>query len=102
MAENRVIIEHKDGRSYSVTREAFEAMYQPEGFKITGEETDAAFDLVGVPAPRRPRSRPRSKGAKAKGVKPLAVARPREIEPERPRPSEVISPPQAEPGSEPG
>lgn len=59
--EKRHIIEHKDGRSYSVTKDAFQRIYEPEGFKITGEETPAAFVAVGVPAARKPRSRPSSK-----------------------------------------
>ena len=57
-----VIIEHADGRRYSTTRAAHKAMY-PD-FDIVGEETDADFDVIGVPQPRRPRPPRRQKAAK--------------------------------------
>lgn len=40
---DRVIINHPDGRSYSVTRKAFEKLYEPEGFSVSGPETAESF-----------------------------------------------------------
>lgn len=61
MAEKRHIITHRDGRSYSVTKDAFTKLYEPEGFKLGDEETPAAFQVVGVPAPGIRRGSPRAK-----------------------------------------
>lgn len=47
---DRVLIHHPDGRSYSVTRKAFESLYQAEGFEIGEAESEAAF-IANVPAP---------------------------------------------------
>lgn len=52
MTENMgewVVINHPDGRSYSVTRKVFNVIYEPEGFSIVGPETPAAF-AAQVPA----------------------------------------------------
>lgn len=72
MADDSVIIEHADGRRYSVPREAAGRLY-PD-FAIVGEESAEAFELVGVPTPRPPRRKPRTKAAKAKAAAPLASA----------------------------
>lgn len=73
--ETRHIIEHADGRSYSVTKAGFKAAgYEKEGFKIVRPEAAADFDIVGVPAPKAPRSRPTSKTAKKAPTKALATA----------------------------
>lgn len=72
-----LIIEHKDGRRYGVTREGFHKLYEAEGFKIVGEETPAAFALVGVPKPRRVRPKPKAKAV----AKPVAVVAPAPEEP---------------------
>lgn len=69
MSDNRVIIRHKDGREYSVTRKAHEDLY-PD-FKIVGEESDESFVTVGVPKPKAPRRK-----AKAKAARPIAVVEP--------------------------
>lgn len=62
--ETRHIIEHADGRSYSVTKAGFKAAgYEDEGFKIVRPEATGDF-LVSVPAPKAPRSRPRSKASR--------------------------------------
>lgn len=55
-----VVIEHADGRRYSVTRESQAALY-PD-FRIVGDETPTDF-LVDVPAPRKARSHARRKDA---------------------------------------
>ncbi len=65
MPEARVIIEHEDGRRYSVTPKAHQRLYRD--FRVVGEETDAAFIPVGIPTPK-----PARKGAKAKNAKPIA------------------------------
>lgn len=67
-----VIIEHEDGRSYSTTHEGFKALYEPEGFQIVGDETDASFEPVGIPRQKAPRRSPRPKAAtrKAKAAPP--------------------------------
>jgi hypothetical protein len=46
----RVIISHPDGRRYSVTRKAFAAVYEKEGFEVGEPETPEAF-LHDAPAP---------------------------------------------------
>lgn len=71
-----VIIEHKDGRTYSTTREGFHKLYEDEGFKITGEETDLSFVPVGIPKQKRSRPTPRAKTAKAKVAKPEPIVLP--------------------------
>jgi hypothetical protein len=40
VSEQRVVIEHPDGRQYSVTRAAFNATYKALGFKIIGPDGD--------------------------------------------------------------
>lgn len=62
MTERRVIIVHPDGRRYSVTEDAFRALYEPEGYTVEGPETPAAF-VADVPRSRRPRPAPRAKDA---------------------------------------
>ncbi len=66
------IIEHKDGRRYSVTPEGFEKLYKEQGFKVVGEEGPRAFELEGIPAEKRERLAPRDKTKRTK-------ARPRTI-----------------------
>jgi hypothetical protein len=91
MPEKRVIVEHKDGRTYSVPEAKAERLYpSDQGWKVTGEETPAAFQITGVPAPKAPR-----RSVRAKGKKRAAPARPVASipEPETPKPSEVIDPP---------
>lgn len=57
----RIIIEHEDGRRFSVTPEAHAELY-PD-FTVVGPETDGAFETVGIPKPKRPRHAPRAKDA---------------------------------------
>ena len=38
MAEQRVIIEHEDGRRYSVTPAVFRDQYEPQGFRVVSYE----------------------------------------------------------------
>jgi hypothetical protein len=40
VSEQRVVIEHPDGRQYSVTRAVFNAIYKALGFKIVGPDGD--------------------------------------------------------------
>ncbi|MHB8398434.1 MAG: hypothetical protein ACYDCI_05795 [Candidatus Limnocylindrales bacterium] len=61
MSEHRVIIEHPDGRRYSVTPAAHRDLYEADGFAVVGEETPADFIATGIPAPKRPRRRPTPK-----------------------------------------
>jgi hypothetical protein len=37
MAAKDVVISHKDGRRYGVTMDAFHAIYEEQGFKVTHE-----------------------------------------------------------------
>lgn len=60
------IIEHKDGRRYSVTAEGFEKLYKDQGFKVVGEEQPTAFELEGIPAEKRERLAPRDKTKRRK------------------------------------
>jgi hypothetical protein len=60
MADEFVVIEHADGRRYSVTRETHAKLY-PD-FAIVGDETPADFE-VDVPAPKVKRSHARRKDA---------------------------------------
>lgn len=59
----RVIIVHPDGRSFSVTRDAYEQLYASQGFTINGAETGAAFmgALGRAVRPQRPRRRVRGR-----------------------------------------
>lgn len=99
MPEKRVIVTHKDGRSYSVLAAKVEKLYPASaGWKVTGEEKPSSFVIEGVPAPKAPRGPVRAKG---KGSRKAAPARPLGAkivvpEPEHPKPSEVIDPPVAE------
>lgn len=68
MPEKRHIISHKDGRSYSVTHDAFATIYEPQGFKLGDEETPADFVVTGIPKPPRRSSRP----VRHKAAAPLA------------------------------
>jgi hypothetical protein len=61
MSDDRIIIEHKDGRTYSVTPKAHAEFY-PD-FKVVGPETPEAFVVTGIPKPKRKRSRPKAKDA---------------------------------------
>lgn len=80
MPEARVIIEHEDGRRYSVTPKAHTDLY-PD-FKVVGEETDDAFTTVGIPAPKRGRKQPAAKNAKPIDAKPIPQPVEPVIEPE--------------------
>lgn len=53
----RFIISHPDGRRVSVTEEAFQRLYEPQGFTIEGPESGADFHgALGRPErPQRPR-----------------------------------------------
>ena len=59
---DRIIIEHKDGRTYSVTPETHKKLY-PD-FKVVGKETPEAFVATGIPVAKAPRSKPAAKNAK--------------------------------------
>jgi hypothetical protein len=59
---DRVVIRHPDGRSYSVTRKAFGAIYEDKGFWIVEPETEASFIHDVPPNPSRA-------GARRKTVK---------------------------------
>lgn len=76
MAEQRFIVEHPDGRRYSVTQEGFDAVYRDQGFTIAGEET--AADLVpSVPRPPRGRrSSQRRRDRAARHVAPTPASAP--------------------------
>jgi hypothetical protein len=64
MAEHRVIIEHKkDGRRYSVPEKDPRATGEEPGWKVEGPEVPESFIATGIPAPKRPRTRPRAKAA---------------------------------------
>ena len=43
MTERRFIVAHPDGRRYSVTRDVFLRLYEPQGFVVEGPETGSAF-----------------------------------------------------------
>jgi hypothetical protein len=65
MAEERFIITHEDGRTYSVTEAGFRDFYEAQGFTIERPETPAD-SVPDVPRPaRRRRSRPRHSPAPA-------------------------------------
>jgi hypothetical protein len=81
MTDERVIIVHGDGRSYSVTREAHARLYKAEGFTIEGPENDDSFAVAGVPAPKAPRRQPKAKArSKPKAAAPIASPAPAEDE----------------------
>lgn len=70
---DRVIIEHPDGRQYSVTRKVFGSLYEPEGFAIVGDETPDAF-LADVPrTPSRAGARRKSRKAARPATAPDAT-----------------------------
>jgi hypothetical protein len=56
-----VIIEHEDGRRFSV-RETDPRTTEP-GWTVEGAESDASFIVTGIPAPKKPRRRPAAKDA---------------------------------------
>lgn len=89
---DRVLIRKADGSEASVIEADFKKHYPDESYKVIGKESDQAFALQGVPAPRAARRAPRAKGKKAAAARPVA----RIPEPEHPKPSEVISPPVTE------
>lgn len=66
---DRVIVEHADGRRFSVPADDPRATGAEDGWTVEGEETDASFVVTGVPKPKRSRTRPRAKAAA-----PVAVA----------------------------
>lgn len=72
MSDERHIISHKDGRQYSVTRDAFAKLYEPQGFRIDHTETTSDFDVVGIPTPKAPRKSPRPKASRPAKPKPAA------------------------------
>jgi hypothetical protein len=55
-----VIISHPDGRRYSVTLDAYAAIYELQGFAIDREEGPDDF-VADVPTPRPSRGRPAAK-----------------------------------------
>jgi hypothetical protein len=55
----RVVVEHPDGRRYSVTPEAHKALY-PD-FAVVHETTDADFVAIGIPPVKKPRPKPKPK-----------------------------------------
>jgi hypothetical protein len=55
-----VVIRHPDGRRYSVTPEAHEAIYASLGFVVEHEEGPDDF-VADVPRPRPSRGRPAAK-----------------------------------------
>lgn len=61
--ENRVIIEHTDGRRYSVLDTDPRATGEEDGWVVEGPETPEAFIATGIPQPKRDRPRPRAKDA---------------------------------------
>lgn len=73
VSTDRVIVEHKDGRTYSVTPADAEKHY-PD-FKVVGPETPEAFVAKGVPKPKRDRKRPAPKDARPI-ARPIATAAP--------------------------
>lgn len=58
----RHIIEHPDGRRYSVEPDAFHRYYEDQGFVLGDPEQPADF-LADVPAPKARRRAPRAKNA---------------------------------------
>lgn len=56
----RHIIEHPDGRRYSVEPDVFRRTYEPAGFVMLEEEQPSDF-LADVPAPKAPRRKPQAK-----------------------------------------
>lgn len=97
MAEKRVLIAHKDDPAgthrYSVPAGKVDRLYPSgDGWKVTGEESSAAFELQGIVAPKAARPAPRAKGSRRPVARPVA----RIPEPETPKPSEVIDKPVAE------
>lgn len=64
----RHIIEHPDGRRYSVEPDAFHRLYEDQGFVLGDPEQGSDF-VADVPRPKAARRAPRPKNAK-----PIAVA----------------------------
>lgn len=56
-----VLIETADGAQYSVVEADYKRHYPDTKYTVIGEETDAAFEVVGVPKPKAPRKRPAAK-----------------------------------------
>lgn len=56
-SEQRVIIVHKDGRTYSVTEAVFRDRYEADGFKIDHPEAPNDF-IADVPVTQRARRKP--------------------------------------------
>jgi hypothetical protein len=54
------IIEHPDGRRFSVEPEVFRRVYEPAGFVMLDEEQDVDF-LADVPPPKVVRRKPARK-----------------------------------------
>lgn len=67
---DNVIIEHADGRRYSVAPSAHKALY-PD-FEVVGTETPADFIVTGIPKPPRKASRP----VRRKAAVPVAKVEP--------------------------
>lgn len=63
MSDTRVIVEHEDGRRYSVPAKDPRATGKEAGWTVEGEETNAAFVATGIPKPKKARSRPKAKAA---------------------------------------
>jgi hypothetical protein len=62
MSETWVIIEHEDGRRYSV-RDTDPRANGEAGWRVEGAEAPDAFVVKGVTKPRAPRKRPTAKNA---------------------------------------
>lgn len=75
--EDRVIVLHEDGRTYSVPREAAATLYGD--FAIVGDESEESFEPVGIPIPRPPRRKVRKKAAKEIADEPEAPAPPEPV-----------------------
>lgn len=61
--ETWVIIEHDDGRRYSVRDTDPRATGEEPGWRVEGAETAEAFVVKGVKKPKAPRKRPTAKNA---------------------------------------
>lgn len=65
---DRVIVEHEDGRRFSVPNDDPRATGHEKGWTVEGAETDAHFVVSGIPKPRKGRRPPRVKATAAAQV----------------------------------
>lgn len=69
MAKLNVVIEHRDGRTYSVTEGDYRKVYASEGFRITGHDGTPDGEFVPYEAPKPAAEPAAAAGDEGKGKK---------------------------------